>query len=169
MTDNDDEVWQTVIRDIVPMPQDKVALEGKPKKISRTEKFETVAYQHYAHEPALNATADIDRQTMRRFKRGDYKIEAVLDLHNKTENNAFELVRRFVTESYLSGKRCVLIITGKGLHQEDEYVARGRLKARVPQWLTLDELRPLILTYVHPQERLGGEGALMILLRRKRT
>jgi hypothetical protein len=79
-------------------------------------------------------------------------------------------VRRFMIRSYLASKRCVIIVTGKGSPHQDEdvFAPRGVLKDRVPQWLATDELRQLILTYIHPSERLGGQGALYILLRRQR-
>ena len=38
----------------------------------------------------------------------------------------------------------------------------------VPQWLNMPRLRALIVVYKHPSARLGGEGALYILLRRKK-
>ena len=165
----DDETWEEVIRDVPPMAQKKVVL-NKPKRFKYSvQKMQTVAVAPVRHSLTLNGTADIDRRTFTRLKRGELPVEGVLDLHHQTEDNAFEMVRRFVTESYLQGKRCVIIITGKGLHQQDEFVPRGCLKTRVPQWLQSDELKPLILTYVHPHENQGGEGALMLLLRRKRA
>ena len=117
-----------------------------------------------------NEIANIDNQTAKRFKRGEFPVEATLDLHGKTEDQAFDAVDDFIRRSWISGKRCVIIITGKGYHQEDSnyFNPKGKLKERVPQWLNRRELRPLILAYRHPEAKLGGTGALYILLRRKR-
>ena len=52
---------------------------------------------------------------------------------------------------------------------EDIFAPKGVLKDRVPQWLQIEELKQLILSYIHPSEKLGGSGALYILLRRKRS
>ena len=115
-------------------------------------------------------TDNIDNQTAKRFKRSEFPVEATLDLHGKTENQAFAAVDEFIRKAWLSGKRCVIIITGKGYHQEDSdyFNPKGKLKERVPLWLNRRELRPLILAYKHPEAKLGGSGALYILLRRKR-
>ena len=114
---------------------------------------------------------DIDGATARRFKRGDFEVEAILDLHGYTEERAYAAVDDFIKKSYLAQKRCVLIITGKGLVRDDNsdvLAFRGLLKEKVPQWLNTRELRPLILAFRHPDVKLGGSGALYILLRRKR-
>jgi len=112
----------------------------------------------------------IDNTTLRKFKREEFKIEAVLDLHGLTEDEAFAKVDDFIAKSYALGRRCVIIITGKGgLHNEDDIFApRGVLKQRTPQWLDMPRLRALILIYKHPSEHLGGNGALYILLRRNK-
>lgn len=169
-SDDDLKAWQEAIQDVKPLPEKRVEQAPAPAKIKLKEnKFETVALKPYKHEVRLNATADIDRKTFERLKKGKILPQATLDLHYQTEKQAFEKVRNFITQSYLQNKRCVLIITGKGLHAADEFTPRACLKTRVPQWLSQEELQPLILTYVHPTERFGGSGALMILLRRRRA
>lgn len=171
MTDKEDEeFWQEAVRDVRQMPENKIAAPVKQKKLQLREREETVPLKLVRHDLTLGTHADIDGNTMRRFKRGEFPVEGVLDLHGYTEDKAYEAVRQFVTESYLSGKRCVMIITGKGLYHADEDVfqPKGVLRERVPQWLNQDNLKQLILTYIHPQEKMGGKGALCLLLRRKR-
>lgn len=171
MTENDDEVWAAAVRDVSPLPEANIISSTQKKKRQVMGRIETVPFKIYKHTVALDGKADIDRNTMRRFKRGEFPIEASLDLHGYTEQQAFEAVHKFMTSAYMSGKRCVIIVTGKGLKHQDEdvFAAKGVLKQRVPQWLNSDELRQLILTYIHPAEKLGGQGALLILLRRKRA
>ena len=115
--------------------------------------------------------SNMDGQMARRVKRCEYPIEGVLDLHGKTENIAFEAVFDFIQKAYLQNKKCVLIITGKGLSQNDDtefFPSHGKLKERTPVWLNSEQLRPLILGFIHPIEKLGGTGALYIILRKKR-
>lgn len=115
--------------------------------------------------------SSMDGQSAKRTKRCEYKIEATLDLHGKTEKIAFDAINQFIKQSYLQNKRCVLIITGKGLSQsenDDFFTEKGKLKERVPVWLNAEQLRPLILGFIHPTERLGGSGALYVILRKKR-
>lgn len=118
----------------------------------------------------IGSTANIDGKNAQRFRRGEYKIERRLDLHGYTEERAFDAVENFIKNAYIEGLRCVLIVTGKGLpHQEDDiYTTRGVLKDKVPLMLNFPQLRPLILSISYSQPKDGGEGALYVLLRKKR-
>ncbi|MBR6409354.1 MAG: Smr/MutS family protein [Alphaproteobacteria bacterium] len=171
MSEDDDMVWQEATADVRKLklanriqekPQKKVRLKNETEEIS--------VLKHFHHEPDLNTKADIDKQTLRRFKREEFGVEASLDLHGFTLDRAFEAVHRFIFSSFCQGKRAVLIVTGKGLPhpEQDIFEAKGVLKQSVPEWLKSEELSPMILTFIHPSAKLGGSGALYILLRRKR-
>lgn len=145
------------------------------KKVVLKEVVPTIRMNEVYHGESLKKIIagdldNIDSNTAKRFKRGEFKIEAELDLHGYTEEKAFDTVHSFIKKAYLQNKRCVLIITGKGYHQDNDdiFAAKGILKDRVPQWLNNSELRPLILSFIHPEAKLGGSGALYILLRRQR-
>lgn len=123
-------------------------------------------------ELKLGNTDNIDANTAKRFKRCEYPIEAQLDLHGYHEDEAREAVFDFVQKAYIEGKRCIIIITGKGLSRNEDkdnfLIPKGKLKESVPLWLNSKHLRPLILAYNHPPAKLGGSGALYIMLRRHR-
>jgi DNA-nicking Smr family endonuclease len=102
----------------------------------------------------------IDRRNAQRLKRGQMVIEARLDLHGLTQSEAHGALQRFVARSHDQGRRALLIITGKG-HE-------GVLRRAVPRWLDEPALRPLVLAREEAQPRHGGEGALYVLLRRRR-
>lgn len=172
MTDNDDEkFWFESIKDVTRLPQSNIVNCQKNNTQLKRKKDQTIPLTIYKHDLNLGTTSDIDRNTMRRFKREEFGVDNTLDLHGLTEDKAYKAVYNFITSSYLSGKRCILIITGKGsVHpDEDIFAPKGVLKDRVPQWLQTDELKQLILSYIHPSVKLGGSGALYILLRRKRS
>lgn len=168
---DDDLVWQEAVDGVKPLPPPKTVFAKSKKRVGIREKMQMVPLKFYRHELKLGTSADIDAHTMRRFKREEFAVEATLDLHGFNEEKAFEAVRQFVTRAYLRKNRCIMIVTGKGIRHPDEdiFASKGVLKERVPQWLARDELRQLILTFDHPSERLGGQGALYILLRRQRA
>ena len=114
---------------------------------------------------------NIDKRTAEKFKRGEFKLQARLDLHGKTEKEAFAEVRDFVRNAYMQKLRFIMIITGKGINKKDDwwYEKKGILKDCVPNWLNGAELRPLILSFCYAQPEDGGEGALYVLLRRQRS
>ena len=167
----DENFWLETVKDVEKTPSPNVVCVSKKKITIKKSKFQTVPLVIYKHDIDLGISSDIDKHTMRKFKREEFGVEGVLDLHGFTEDMAYPAVFNFITSSYLAKKRCVLIITGKGsFHENDDIFApKGVLKDRVPQWLKTDELKQLILSYIHPSEKLGGSGALYILLRRNRT
>ena len=139
----------------------------------------------------FNAAANIDRSTLKKFRHQEFPIEAKLDLHGHTEDQAYNAVFKLIKTSYAQGKRCILIITGKGLHNSSPLAGEVRvarealaertcnsgegypwhkrtLKDQVPSWLNSDSLSPYILSFIHPAPALGGTGALYILLKRNR-
>ena len=173
MISDDDESWLDEIKHVVPLKKIARNVDRKTKKLTVTPKISINQVYHGDKlcDLTIGNTDNIDANTAKKFKDGKFRIEAELDLHGCTEDKAFERVIEFVKNAYIGGKRCIAIITGKGLHADNEadvFRNRGVLKERVPQWLNLPEIRPLILAINHPQPKDGGCGVIKILLRRKR-
>jgi DNA-nicking Smr family endonuclease len=119
--------------------------------------------------PALThgVSPGVDRRTADNLRRGRMEIEARLDLHGMTQAEAHRRVHAFIEGHQAAGRRCVLIVTGKGIWR-GEGSGGGVLREAVPRWLNEPDLRPRILSFSHAQPKDGGEGALYILLRRIR-
>ena len=142
--------------------------EIKPKEVNiRKDKVTTVAFDilKKARSVKKDDFSQMDGSLAKRFKREEFKIEATLDLHGITEKEAFERVCDFIKSAYHQKKRCVLIVTGKGL-DDTLFSERGVLRKSVPTWLSGADISSLILAYKNPSEALGGAGALYILLRK---
>lgn len=108
--------------------------------------------------------AGLDRATAERLKRGMHPIEARLDLHGMTQSEAHRALVGFVADSRAVGRRCVLVITGRGSTSGEP----GVLKRAVPRWLDEPGLRPQVLAVAAARPHHGGSGALYLLLRRRR-
>ncbi len=173
-TPEDEDAWAEAIKDvkkIKPQAEPPVA----PIKLPEIKKTINLAQAYRGedlHPLIMGNTDNIDANTAKKFKRCEFPIEGNLDLHGYHEEDAKDAVFNFVQSSYISGKRCIIIITGKGLSREDNpdnfLTPKGKLREYVPLWLNGNELRPLILAYNHPPAKLGGTGAFYILLRRHR-
>lgn len=175
MTDipqNDILLWQQVVSDVQKTNNTNPPLlsKQKQKRLSRKPNDTVPFYKNFNHTPELNGQANIDKRTFLRFKKEIFPPEAVLDLHGLTIDSAYQKVYDFIVSSYNRNKRTILIITGKGLEHKDQdmFAPVGSLKQAVPMWLQSDELKNMILSFIHPSAKLGSEGALYILLRRKR-
>lgn len=105
----------------------------------------------------------VDRRTADRFRKGRMAVEGRLDLHGMTQAQAYGALHSFIERASATGLRCVLVITGKGMQ------GQGVLRRMVPRWLNDTRLRPLILSFSHAQIPDGGDGALYVLVKRRRT
>lgn len=112
---------------------------------------------------AHGQAAGLDKRSLLRLRRGRLRIEGRLDLHGHTQVEAHRLLSTFLAASQSAGRRCVLVITGKGARGE------GVLRREVPRWLNDPANRPRVLAFSHATPPDGGEGALYILLRRPRV
>ena len=118
----------------------------------------------------LGNTDNIDKNTASRFVKGNYKIEARIDLHGYTEKDAFLAVVDFIKNCYIQNKRCVLIITGKGIKKEDDpwYESKGVINQALLNWVNHPDIRPFILSIAQAKQSDGGSGEFYVLLKRQR-
>jgi len=107
----------------------------------------------------------VDRRNAERLRRGERKIEARLDLHGMTQDEAHRALNAFIDRAEQAGWRCVLVITGKGRPGSS---AAGVLRAAVPRWLNEAPNRARLLAIAAAQPKDGGAGAMYLLLRRRR-
>ncbi len=111
-------------------------------------------------EELLFARTGIQQRLLRKFRRGQFAIEAELDLHGCTANEAREQVSGFLRRMRVDGKRCVRIIHGKGLSSEGKLPV---LKVKINHWLR-QKNEVLAFCSARPQD--GGTGAVYVLLKR---
>ncbi len=98
----------------------------------------------------------------RRLHRGDYSIQAYINLHRMTISNAKEALEKFLKWAVTAGKTGVLIIHGRGLSSP----AEPQLKKKVVEWLTKGPWRKWVIAYSTARSCDGGAGATYVLLRR---
>lgn len=114
-------------------------------------------------ELSHGAVAGIDKRTAQRLRRGKLPVEARIDLHGLTQQEAFRALAAFLAGAQRAGRRCVLVVTGKGLRPDGRV---GVLRENVPRWLNQEPNRGRVLAFNHASVKDGGEGALYVLLRR---
>jgi len=123
----------------------------------------------------------LDGANAGRLIKGRLEIEARLDLHGHRQDEAERILVDFIRRNHGYGKRCVLVITGKGRSQKniarDESSVSGRytiperrgvLFDLVPAWLAAPGLAPYVVAFSPAQAKHGGSGALYVYLRRVR-
>ncbi len=106
---------------------------------------------------------DIDQKVFRQLRAGQFSPEAHLDLHGLNAEQAHLALLHFARENYLAGKRCLLVIPGRGANSPGGLPV---LKEELKTWLTRDPLKRVVLAFVTALPRHGGAGALYVLLRK---
>jgi DNA-nicking Smr family endonuclease len=99
----------------------------------------------------------------RRLHRGDYSIQAYIDLHGLIVEDAKEVLEKFFKWAVTTGKQGILIVHGRGLSSPSEPV----LKKKVVEWLTRSPWRKWVVAYSSARICDGGAGATYVLLRQR--
>ena len=166
--EDDLELWRGVMRDVTPLPGRRAPPPAKAnpreKTASDVNPAPRPAATSIAPTPAGPALLGLDKRSAQRLRRGQMAIEARLDLHGVTQKEAHAMLCSFLARTQDSAKRCVLVITGKGLGRAEG----GVLRKMVPRWLEQPPLRDRVLAATPAQAQHGGDGACYILLRKKR-
>jgi DNA-nicking Smr family endonuclease len=108
-------------------------------------------------------TVGLDQGIVRKLRRGEYAVQAHLDLHGQTRQEAKGAVEVFLRDSRRSGRRCVLLVHGRGLHSKDQLPV---LKDALRSWLGQSRLARHVLAFATARPADGGAGAVYVLLRR---
>ena len=108
------------------------------------------------------AVTGFDPRTVRQLRRGEFTLQADLDLHGIDAATARPLVERFITDCHARGLRCVRIVHGRGRGSPGGIPV---LKSNLPRWLARGPARLIVLAYTSALPRDGGTGATYVLLR----
>jgi len=102
---------------------------------------------------------DMASDTPRRLQRGQWPVQARIDLHGLRTDAAREALAAFLADCLAHRLRCVRVIHGKG------YGSTGNepvLRKKTPAWLMQHSG---VCAFVQTARAEGGEGALWVLLR----
>ena len=97
-----------------------------------------------------------------------------IDLHGFTLDEANKTVDRFINESYEKGINKVRIVTGKGLHSDNEknpYISKDLsiLRYSIPEYIKKNnDLMKLIIEFKEATIQDGGDGAFYIHLKKNK-
>jgi DNA-nicking Smr family endonuclease len=102
----------------------------------------------------------VTARTLTRLRRGEFAVEADIDLHGLTALAARDLLREFLTDALKRRHGCVRVVHGKGLRSGPKGPV---LKHSVNLWLRKVNA---VLAFASAPRRDGGSGAVYVLLER---
>ena len=115
-------------------------------------------------EKLTGAAFGVAHDLVRSLARGEIVPEAELNLHHLTADAAAHQAARFIEQSVAKGRRCVLLIHGRGLHSGP---GGPSLRPALVESLSRRPLAEHVLAFTSAPPRHGGPGALLVLLRRR--
>ena len=98
-----------------------------------------------------------------------------IDLHGYTLEQANKTIEEFIQKSYLNKINKLIVVTGKGLHSQNEknpYVSKDLsiLKYSVPEFISKNKsLMNIVYEIQDAKIEDGGSGAFYILLKKNKS
>jgi DNA-nicking Smr family endonuclease len=176
----DEELWAVAVEGAAPLPDRSARIKPDPTPIAVAGvplDPELAAYDELralvngaapfdladSDEFIEGSARGLDRQLLRRLRRGEFAVQAHVDLHGLSRDEARRELEAFLGRSRQSGKRCVLVVHGRGLHSKDQMPV---LKEALKRWMTTARFAEHVLAFATARPHDGGLGAVYVLLRR---
>lgn len=149
-------------------PVQQIRPEPIPKK-SREDELGVIdsLLDHPPADPDIEAGDELaflrpglQRNILRKLRRGDYRVEGEIDLHGLIVADAKLALFDFIEENLHQGRRCIRVIHGKGLRS---FGGRPILKIKTDHWLRRNGS---VLAFSSAPSHDGGTGAIYVLLKR---
>ncbi len=173
---SEEELFACAMRDVVPLhtkgrdvvprsPSQTTSTSASRsrRKASRKGRNKQLVFDLESTPTSIQASLKgLRPKTFDKLKTGSFTVEARLDLHGQTLDEARLSLLAFIRTSHQQGRRCVLLIPGRGNHSP---LGMGIIKQEIQTWLTKDPIKQVVLAFCTAQPRHGGAGALYVLLR----
>ena len=105
----------------------------------------------------------LDPRVVKRLRRGEFAVQGHVDLHGLLKGEAKSELEGFLSRSRQQGKRCVLVVHGRGLHSKDQVPV---LKDALKLWMLTARFSRHVLGFSTARPHDGGLGAIYVLLKR---
>ncbi len=101
----------------------------------------------------------VQKNVLKKLRKGHYGLDASIDLHGLTRQEANQHLSKFLHFSIEDGYRCVHIIHGKGYRSPENHPV---LKNDINVWLRQHQE---VLAFCSTPPKDGGTGAVFVLLK----
>ena len=129
-----------------------------------------VSVKHRTKMSSPKIHINIEKNKLKRIKKGKINIEATIDLHGFSLKEAKARLQLFVGESFQRNKRLLLIITGKCRNSKPNIHGKKQtIKSEINKWLSEDFYRDKVQYISKALDKHGGEGAYYFFLLRSKN
>jgi DNA-nicking Smr family endonuclease len=157
---DDQDLFQQEVGDVKRLSHNQAFVQQSPSAETRLPAPDDIESRVESGEILRFLRSGIQTTVLQKLRRGQFPIEATLDLHGLTTNEANDQLYRFVQLSQSLGRQAVRVVHGKGHGSKGQ---QPILKAKINQWL---REFPVVLAFCSSSPRDGGTGAVDVLLRK---
>ena len=156
--------WAHLAKSVTPLGQ------PRPSKFVRTVALASSEPPLAAPRASSASGPGLDSHWDRRLRAGAHEPDFTLDLHGLTLDQAHGRLESGLAQARVLGARLVLVVTGKPRPAEaaDRGHKRGAIRAKLLDWLAAGPHGDAVAAIRQAHRRHGGDGALYIVLRRRR-
>ncbi len=172
LSDEEITLWLMVTKSVTPRPDATLPTPASPAPEPAAETAPIPPAPQIPPKPAPAATlpglAPLDRRLRQRLTRGRTDVDAVIDLHGLTQQEAHGALHRFLCPRASQWRE-----TRARRHRQrrkpraENYGGAGVLRRNVPLWLRAPDWRGLVVGFEEASRPHGGAGALYVRLRRR--
>lgn len=141
-----------------PIPKQFIRDERQALKDSLSDGY-MPAYEMETGEELLYLREGHSPDILSKLRRGNWVVQAAIDLHGLVADEARLYVAEFLAECKKRGIRCVRIVHGKGLGSRNREPV---LKHKLRHWLMQKDE---VIAYAQARPQDGGSGAVIVLLK----
>lgn len=158
----EEQLWQTATALVRPLPDEvrQINLSNE----ATTPSFFSYA-QSFSNENEIDLAFTFRHRSAatkaRRRNRGRPRIDARLDLHGKSQAQAYDSLKAAVALEKAKGSSVLLVITGKGSGDDNLMGSSGVLRRLAPLWLSTF---PEVANLEQAHRRDGGDGAFYVYI-----
>jgi DNA-nicking Smr family endonuclease len=175
LTADEEARWAEVARTVQAMPGKSappvVAQPDRPSSTTRPNTMLTRIAPQQRHVPSPRAPlAVLDSSWEKRVRSGTLTPDMAIDLHGHNLATAHLQLNRALAGALAQGVRTLLVVTGKSRKTNNDIPGgqRGAIRAEIGHWLQTSPHADAIASVRIAHPRHGGDGALYIILRRKK-
>jgi DNA-nicking Smr family endonuclease len=176
----DDELWSVAIDGAKPLADRSARVKpgpeplsiGRPEMDPDLEAYDELRALVTGEVPFDIADSDefieghargLDPRLVKKLRRGEFAVQDHVDLHGLLKDEAKSQLEAFLAQARQRGKRCVLVVHGRGLHSKDQVPV---LKEALKRWMHTARFARHVLGFSTARPHDGGAGAVYVLLKK---
>lgn len=175
---NEEELFRAAMAEVEPLPPYPHRVPDAGKRRASRPRYSPDADQdlflralnesetievHHLSEYIEGGTHAWDHRLVKKLRDGGFSIQADLDLHGFSRDEAITALERFIHDSCMRNFRCVRVVHGKGNNSRHNIPV---LKQTIERWLSRRTSARFVVAFTSARPADGGGGATYVLLRR---